>query len=41
MLKESIYIYYNKRLELSLEMEILEMTHKKSGKLKSSGLKFI
>jgi len=40
MVKESIYIYNNKRPHLSLNMQTPEMVHKKSGKFKSPGLIF-
>lgn len=40
MVKESIYIYNNKRPHLGLKMKTPEMMHKKSGKVKSSGLVF-
>ncbi len=40
MIKESIYIYNNKRPHLSLKMKTPETIHKKSGKLISSGLVF-
>lgn len=40
MVKESIYIYNNKRPHLSLKMKTPEMMHKKSGKSASSGLVF-
>lgn len=40
MVKESIYIYNNKRPHLSLKMKTPETIHKKSGKSISSGLVF-
>lgn len=40
MVKESIYFYNNKRPHLSLKMKTLEIMHKKSGKVKSSGSVF-
>ena len=40
MIKESIYIYYNKRPHLSLNMKTPELMHTKSGKVNSSGLVF-
>jgi len=40
MVKESIYIYNNKRPHLSLKMKTPEIMHKKSGKVKSSRLVF-
>lgn len=38
IVKESIYVYNNKRPHLSLKMKTPETMHKKSGKLTSSGL---
>ncbi|OCK51055.1 hypothetical protein BA768_18290 [Chryseobacterium sp. CBo1] len=40
MVKESIYIYKNKRPHISLKMKTPEKIHKKSGKSKSSALVF-
>lgn len=40
MVRESIYIYNNKRPHMSLKMKTPEMMHKKSGKSKSSGWVF-